>query len=219
MTTVLPPAEEQKRPEKRPRRRRVVALVATAALGGGVWAAVDRASSETAVNATAAGESVIQQFPVGERFLARPFTAKLLDGSTFDSAAGAGKVSVYNVWGSWCAPCRVETPDLRRVALETAGRVVFTGINVRDGRDAALAFERTNQVPYPSISADDSGDALLSFGTSLGVTAVPTTIILDREGRIAARVVGRGTYTTLSNLIDDVLAEEPTGAASTDTTP
>lgn len=192
------------------RRSRVVAVVVVAVIVAVLWIVIGRASSETASNATSSGASVIEQFPVDERQTMQPFTATLLDGTPFDSTAAGAPVTVYNVWGSWCGPCRIEAPDLKQAAEATAGRAAFVGINVRDGLDAALAFERANKVPYPSIRAADSDEALLSFGTSVGVVAVPTTLVVDSEGRIAARVVGATTYSTLKALIEDVLAESDT---------
>lgn len=183
----------------------MIALIAVVVVV--LWVVIGRASSETATNTTSSGASVIEQFPVEERQAMDPFTARLLDGTPFDSTVAAAPVSVYNVWGSWCGPCRVEAPDLKRAAEATAGRAAFVGINVRDGLDSARAFERANEVPYPSIQAADSDVALLSFGTSVGVVAVPTTLVVDPQGRVAARVVGATTYATLTALVEDVLAE------------
>lgn len=203
MTILAEP--EQERPARR--RTMAIGLLIAAVVVAVLWVVVGRASSQATVNATASGAAVIEQFPVAERQAMDPFTAQLLEGTAFDSTAVGAPVTVYNVWGSWCAPCRVETPDLKQAAEATTGRAAFVGINVRDGLDAALAFERANKVPYPSIRADDSNEALLSFGASMGVVAVPTTLVVDQEGRIAARVVGATSFSTLMALIEDVVAE------------
>lgn len=155
----------------------------------------------------AAGDAVIQQYAVGERADLAEFEGALLDGREFSSADLRGRVAVYNVWGSWCVPCRTEAPELIKVAEELADDVSFVGINVRDGLDAAQAFERRLAVPYPSLRAEDSDRALLAFGSSVAVAAVPTTVVVDREGRIAARVVGPTTYSTFKALVDDVVTE------------
>lgn len=179
------------------------------------WWAITRAEEPSSGRST--GESVIQQFPVSERESVDDFAGELLNGSKFESSALDGQVAVYNVWGSWCAPCRQEAPALVRTARETAGRVRFVGINVRDSEGAARAFERRQRVPYESLRSEDSDEALLAFGSALGV-AVPTTVVVDRDGRIAARIVGPTTYVTLRELVEAVLAErsaDPTAASQT----
>lgn len=156
---------------------------------------------------------VVQTFEPAEREPIDVFTARMLDGTTFDSADLGGKVAVVNVWGSWCGPCRAEAPDLARLATERADEVTFLGINVRDNAAAAQAYERTFAVPYPSIATEDSGVALLAFRGALASAAVPSTVVLDTETRVAARVVGPVTYRTLDALITDVLDTAPDATA------
>lgn len=129
-----------------------------------------------------------------------------LQGAPVDVEQWRGKVVVINVWGSWCPPCREETPTLSRIARELRGEVVFLGIAVRESATASLAFTRRLKVPYPSIS-DSSGALLTKFADSLPAVAVPTTYILDTEGRVAVRVLDKVTYSTLTALIEDVRAE------------
>lgn len=189
-----------------PRRRWLlpaVAVLVVAALA--IWVTLSWADPPT--TGRSAGDAVIQQYAVAERADLADFEGALLDGTEFSSADLGGRVAVYNVWGSWCVPCRTEAPDLIKVAEEFADDVSFVGINVRDGLDAAQAFERRLAVPYPSLRAEDSDRALLAFGSSVAVAAVPTTVVVDREGRIAARVVGPTTYSTLKALVDDVVTE------------
>jgi thiol-disulfide isomerase/thioredoxin len=115
---------------------------------------------------------------------------------------------VYNVWGSWCPPCREEAPDLQRVWQEAkTNGVQFVGIDVKDNDAAARAFEREYVVTYPSINGEDSATALLAFSGSVPANAVPSTVIVDQQGRLAARVVGKTTYATLHALVREVLAE------------
>ena len=117
---------------------------------------------------------------------------------------------MYNIWGSWCAPCRNEAPALRKAWSEHRQEgVQFIGINVRDNDVAARAFERRYKITYPSIRTDDSGAALLAFGSTLPPSAVPSTMVIDREGRIAARVIGETTYGTLTALVGETVDEGP----------
>jgi len=130
-----------------------------------------------------------------------------LDGRAFDSSELAGRVVVYNVGGSWCGPCRKEAPALWQVWQETRRRGVrFVGIDVKDDYAAARSFEDAFGITYPSIRTADSGTTLLAFGSTLA-SAVPSTVVVDRHGRAAARVVGPTTYATLIALVDDALAE------------
>jgi thiol-disulfide isomerase/thioredoxin len=158
------------------------------------------------------GDGVIEQVPVAERSALPPITGALLQGGDYDSREMLGKVVVYNVWGSWCAPCREEAPALRTVSKQTRpDGVRFIGINVRDNDASALAFERRYEIEYPSIRTADSQEALLAFGSKLPASAVPSTMIVDPEGRLAARVIGKSTYSTLSALVEDVVAEQGRG--------
>lgn len=157
------------------------------------------------------GEGVVEQVAVADRVAMPHFEGRTLDGGSFDSEDYAGKVLVVNVWGSWCPPCREEAPGLRRVWEETKGEgVQFVGIGVRDNDAAATAFERKYDVTYPTIRTADSAAAMLAFGSILPRNAIPSTVIVDREGRVAARVVGKTTYVTLRDLVANVLDEETT---------
>lgn len=152
-------------------------------------------------------DQVLQTYDIAERVDIEPFTAALLDGGSLSSAEFVGDVTVVNVWGSWCGPCRLEAPELASAARDLEGRVRFVGINVRDNPDAARAFERSFGIPYPSVHPDESARAILSFGGALTIAAVPSTVVLDRNARVAARVVGQVDGTTLRGLIRDVLQE------------
>lgn len=150
------------------------------------------------------GDGSITVVPVAERRPAPRITGETLDGATFDSASVAGRVVVYNVWGSWCAPCRKEAPALEAAARRTDGTAVFVGINTRDlDRAPALAFTRAFGVSYPSVY-DPDGRQLLLFGTQLPPSAIPSTLVVDAQGRVAARVLGEVTESTLVGLVDEV---------------
>jgi thiol-disulfide isomerase/thioredoxin len=158
-------------------------------------------------------QNLVQQYAPAERPGVERIVGDLLDGRRFDSAEPPSPVVVYNVWGSWCAPCRTEAPVLRRVAREQAGNgVEFIGINVRDNDTAARAFERQYRVQYPSISSDTSGPALLAFRGALPPSAVPSTLVVV-DGRLASRVLGEVTYATLDGLVGDALATVAPGAS------
>lgn len=161
----------------------------------------DGSDAARAASNTGAGFTM---FSPDERPDAPVLEGETLDGDEFNVKDWAGNVVVINVWGSWCGPCRAETPDLVRVAEETADRGVrFVGINTRDDRAAANAFVREFQVPYPSVF-DADGRALLPFQLVVPSAAVPSTIVVDPDGKVAARVIGAVTYSTLSGLIDDL---------------
>jgi thiol-disulfide isomerase/thioredoxin len=119
-----------------------------------------------------------------------------------------GNVVVVNFWASWCAPCRGEAPALEKLYEERKGKgVEFVGIDIKDyGKAAATAFERTFKIGYPSIY-DPDGQITLAFRV-VPPSAVPSTLILDRQGRVAARVIGSTTYSRLGPLIDQVAAEK-----------
>lgn len=155
-----------------------------------------------------ATDGVVQVIAEGDREDVEPFTGELLDGGRFDSASVAGKVVVYNVWGSWCAPCRIEAAALKRVSEKTEEQGVrFVGINVRDNDAAARAFEDNYGIEYPSITTDSSSDALLAFGPALPPSAVPSTLVVDAQGRLAARIVGPTDYSTLLTIVTETAAE------------
>jgi len=109
----------------------------------------------------------------------------LLDGRRFQLSSLAGDVVVLNFWGSWCAPCRAEAPELMAVYNATrASGVRFVGVNIKDERQLAEAFERTKGVSYPSIF-DPDGRVALQL-KNYPPNAIPSTVVIDRKGRVAA---------------------------------
>jgi len=140
-----------------------------------------------------------------KRVAAPHLTGTTLTGTPFDSATLAGRVIVYNVWGSWCAPCRKEAPALAAAAKATATRATFVGIDTRDsGTAQAQALVREAGITYESVF-DPDGRLLLQF-PDLPPSAIPTTIVVDAQGRVAARILGETTEATLTGLIDDAAA-------------
>jgi thiol-disulfide isomerase/thioredoxin len=115
-----------------------------------------------------------------------------------------GKVVVINVWGSWCPPCRKEAPDLQAASVETTADAQFVGITSKDYDPApAEAFVRSFKITYPSIY-DPTGKVLLAFAGELPPSAIPSTMIIDREGRLAVRVLSEVSKITLLDMINDV---------------
>lgn len=133
-----------------------------------------------------------------------------LEGKKLDVDSYRGKVVVLNIWGSWCPPCRAEAPNFAKVAKDTAGQgVQFVGINTRDhSKGPARAFEQNYGVPYPSLY-DPAGRLMLRFpkGT-LNPQAIPSTVVLDRKGRIAARSLKALSAPDLHKMIDPLVAEK-----------
>jgi peroxiredoxin len=149
--------------------------------------------------------------PPGERAAAPALSGRLLDGGTFDLAATRGKVVVLNVFGSWCTPCADEAPALEATYQATQGRgVEFVGLVERDAPDKTRAFVKTYGLTYPAVMDDDGG--LVARFRALPVSAVPSTVVLDRSGRVAARWVGPVLGSQLRPVVERVAAEP--GAAS-----
>jgi thiol-disulfide isomerase/thioredoxin len=114
-----------------------------------------------------------------------------------------GKVAVVNVWASWCSPCRAEAPTLVALANKYSD-VAFIGILTRDNPATAEAFQRRFSLPYPTL-IDDS--LLIGFKGSLPANAIPSTVLIDKAGRVAARISGAVTVASLSDLIERVSTE------------
>jgi thiol-disulfide isomerase/thioredoxin len=155
-----------------------------------------------------AGSGAVTVIPPDRRGEPVVLAGSLVGGGDYDVAAHRGTVFLLNVWGSWCAPCRREAPELARAwaDVRTDG-VQFLGLNTRDDADAAaVAFERRFDITYPSLR-DPDGRLQLAFRTSLPPRAIPSTLILDKRGRVAARVIGAGTELTFAQLLRQVVAE------------
>ncbi|MYS13155.1 redoxin family protein [Streptomyces sp. SID4982] len=146
----------------------------------------------------------------GDRAQAPELSGRTIDGKTLDVADYKGKVVVLNVWGSWCGPCREEAKYFSKVSKAYADDgVQFVGINTRDtSTTPALAFEKANGISYPSLY-DPTGKLMLRFekGT-LNPQLIPSTLILDRDGKVAARALEALDDTALLKMLKPVLAEK-----------
>jgi thiol-disulfide isomerase/thioredoxin len=151
------------------------------------------------------GDGSVQTYDLGERKGPVTITGTDFEGNDVDTAGWAGDVVVVNTWYASCAPCRAEAPELVSLAGSKDG-VQFLGINTEDDAGAAQAFERTFEVPYPSIE-DRTGKVIAGLSGVVPLQAVPSTVVLDQEGGVAARVIGQVEGSTLEALIDEVLAE------------
>ncbi|MGW0095722.1 TlpA family protein disulfide reductase [Streptomyces sp. NPDC003328] len=146
-----------------------------------------------------------------ERTLTPPLAGISLAGDHIDVGRWRGNVVVINVWGSWCAPCRQEAPQLAHLAKETEPLGVrFLGVDIRDSKTAAIAFERDYGITYPSIFDPDSR-SMLGF-KALAPRAVPTTYVLDRSGKVAALSIGPLTAREFLPIIKGIANETPGSA-------
>jgi thiol-disulfide isomerase/thioredoxin len=150
------------------------------------------------------GQGVQVMVPSARRGAPVSLSADTLAGDGLDLASLRGKPVVVNVWGSWCPPCRKEAPDLQAAAEKLHGKAAFVGINTRDSIGSAQAYERKFKVSYPSLV--DKGTLLLAFQGQVAPSQIPTTLILDQQGRIAARFSGPVTQRTLVQAVADVSA-------------
>jgi len=148
-----------------------------------------------------AGSGAVTKIAQSDRIAAPTISGMTLNGTQF--ALTQGKVAVVNVWASWCSPCRAEEPTLSALAKKYVD-VQFVGILTRDNPVNAEAFTRTRKTPYPTL-IDDS--ILIGFRKSLPANAIPTTVVLDKNGKVAARISGSVTVASLSQLIDEVSGE------------
>lgn len=130
-----------------------------------------------------------------------------LTGEPWTTRSLVHRVLVVNVWASWCGPCRAEAPILAALARKYVNQgVQFVGVDTRDSDINAEAFAETFAIPYPSLS-DRSGQLLLTLSGSLPPSAIPSTLVLDRQGRAAGRIIGPVTVSGLGALIERVAAE------------
>lgn len=170
-----------------------MALLALTACGG--------SAAETG-SGFVAGDGSLVVIDESQRQPAPDITGTTLDGSAFSLAELRGKTTVLNVWASWCAPCRAEAPVLEKVWQAQQGDdVAFIGLDTRDSDTAALSFVRKFGITYPNV-IDRDGALQLRFSDTLPPQAIPSTIVIDDQGRVAARALGKVSESTLLGMID-----------------
>jgi thiol-disulfide isomerase/thioredoxin len=165
-------------------------------------------SSEATGTSFVAGDGSIVLLDPAERVAAPNLIGATLDGQQLSSAGLAGDVLVVNVWASWCAPCRSEAPSLERLSKEFADQgVSFIGLNTRDSDTSARSFVERFGITYPNV-IDRDGVLQLGFRDSLPPRAIPSTLVIDRSGRVAARVLGAVSESSLRGVIEAVADEK-----------
>jgi thiol-disulfide isomerase/thioredoxin len=193
------------------RRPLLLAAVAVAAVlavagcdGGAIGADTPVSSGQSFVGHSY--ESTFYQ--PGHRPVAPTVSGTTVTGQHLSLAAYRGETIVLNFWGSWCAPCRAEAPALGQLARQLHSRGVrFVGVDIRDEPDSALAFMQQFNVDYPSIS-DPSDEIALEFRATVPPADIPTTLVIDRDGRIADRIFGASSYSELLSVIDQVIGRQ-----------
>lgn len=183
------------------------AAVALLVLGTFLISGCDSSTSSSAGadSGFVAGDGSLVLVPEAERVSAPEIAGPTLDGGTFRLADHAGEVVVLNVWASWCAPCRAEAPGLAALAAEYEGDgVQFVGLDTRDSDVSARAFVERFGIPYPNV-IDRDGQLQLLFGDSLPPQAIPSTIVIDPQGRVAGRALGKVSESSLRGLIEPLL--------------
>jgi len=151
------------------------------------------------------GGSTVREIKPADRVAVGTVSGKSLEGKPLNLADYRGKIVVLNVWWSNCPPCRLEGPILDSAARALMPKgVVFLGINTRDGSTSApLAYQRTHHTPYPSIF-DKDGQNMLAFKSVVSPNSIPSTLVIDKEGKVAAVVLGAlPSRTTLLDLVQD----------------
>jgi thiol-disulfide isomerase/thioredoxin len=198
----------------RTRLGRVVAIASIAALTASLAACssdplADQYRAGSGKNYIA-GDGSVTEILAENRGAPIVFSGTTIDDQPLSSADLVGRVVVVNFWYAGCAPCRAEAPDLQAVYQDetSAGEpVTFVGVNVRDQAATATSFNKTFGITYPTLT-DQSGAIQLAFASNVPPNAVPTTLILDARGRVAARVLGAiADRSILTSLINSVVAE------------
>lgn len=155
------------------------------------------------------GDGAITEIPADQRDAPIVFSGEDETGATITNDDFAGSVYVVNFWYAACGPCRAEAPDLKALSEEYAD-VPFLGVNISDSVDVATTFTTKNGLTYPSIIDANTAAVQLAFAGAVAPNAVPTTLVVDRDGRVAARISGLiRDKSILAAMIDTVVAEQP----------
>jgi peroxiredoxin len=154
------------------------------------------------------GAGAYKEIPPAQRKSPLAFTAKLDTGGAVSSKQFLGKVQVLNFWYAACGPCRVEAPRLEKVFKHYDGKVEFLGVDTYDQAATALTFEQTHKVTYPSVIDTNNATVQYAYSAFIPPDSVPVTLVIDRHGRVAARITGEVEEASiLESLVDRVIAE------------
>jgi thiol-disulfide isomerase/thioredoxin len=202
--------------------RRVPALALVAALAASLAMGLSGCSQESLANQYRegsgknyiAGDGTVREIAASDRGESIQFAGVTETGAQVSSSDYLGHVLVVNFWYAGCAPCRAEAPLLEKVVGETSATgAQFLGVNVRDQAATAATFNQRFGISYSSI-IDQDGKAQLSFASNIPPNAVPTTLVLDAQGRVAARILGQlSDASILATLVRDISAETPANGA------
>lgn len=188
---------------RRARARWAVVPLALALLTG---CSRDAIAGAAAAGGAGAGAGPVETIPAADRSTTITLTGTTLEGKPLDTSAFRGKVVVINTWGSWCPPCNREAPTLAKVSKALAAQgVQFVGVDLNESAETGQAFQRKHGITYPSFA---DGDTLVPQLKGKAPTP-PTTLVLDPQGRLAARATAAVNETTLTGLVRDVLDEQP----------
>jgi peroxiredoxin len=191
-------------------RRTVTAVLAAALAIGALAGCTESPSFSSDGNNTGyvSGAGVYTEIKVADRKPAASYTSVLDTGAKITSKQLLGTVHVLNFWYASCGPCRVESSKMQKTYVHYKGAVPFYGVDVYDQAATALTFESTHKVTYPSMIDTNTTNVQYAYSAYVSPDAVPTTLVIDKHGRVAARVLGPiDEVSILTSLVDRVIAE------------
>lgn len=192
----------------RPTRRRGRSLSAVAAVAVALLALGACSGGGDGGAGYVPGDGTVTAYAVADRKAAPAVEGPTLEGPTLSLASLRGKIVVLNFWGSWCGPCRVEGPFLQTMAIEYKAKgVQFVGVDLQDGTAEAKRFLAGIGSAYPNLIDGYDGRITLLFNGIVPPKAIPSTLIIDPQGRIAVRIIGPTTAPRLAAALDPLVAE------------
>ena len=187
-----------------------MAVAGALAIGVGACSANDPLASQFKAGDNKnyiAGDGSVTEYPVANRGKSVTWSGPTETGGILSSSQLTGVPVVMNYWYAGCAPCRAEAPELLELSKQFP-KVQFVGVNVRDSAATAAAFNRNFKLTWSSIIDSQTGSVALAFTGIVTPAAVPTTLVIDKKGRVSARVLGRIDKSILATLIKTVQDEK-----------
>ena len=187
-----------------------MAVAGSLSIGLGACAANDPLASQFKAGDNKnyiAGDGSVTEYPVANRGKSVTWSGPTETGGILSSSQLTGVPVVMNYWYAGCAPCRAEAPELLEISKQFP-KVQFVGVNVRDSAATAAAFNRNFKLTWPSIIDSQTSSVALAFTGIVTPAAVPTTLVIDKKGRVSARVLGRIDKSILTTLIKTVQDEK-----------